>query len=382
LLAVSLIALDLYSPSKSLAQTYTESVLYSFAETPSGTAAPGKLVMDSAGNLYGTSLTSGPRVKNCAESCGTIFELSAKGVFSTLYQFGGGANGHAPCCLVMDKSGNLYGLASGGSAAGTVFKFAPKTKKFTVLHQFGTGSDGAYPFGLLSFNSAGNLYGVTSTGGTNGEGTIFQVTPNGVETVLYNFTSETFYPITNVVQDHAGDFYGVSYNGQLYKVTSGGVLSILNSGLDLGQLNPVAFGYMVESTVGNFYGEFYYSTSGRHAGLWEVLGSNDSLSEYDFLNGCTPCDGVEPEGPLTLSGDSIYGTSLGDGAFYQGAVFQFDESTDTETTLYSFCPNLPSCTDGATPEWNVLPDSAGNLYGTTAYGGTDGFGTIFKLTKN
>jgi uncharacterized repeat protein (TIGR03803 family) len=91
LLAVSLIALDLYSPSKSRAQTYTESVLYSFAETPSGTAAPGKLVMDSAGNLYGTSLTSGPRVKNCAESCGTIFELSAKGVFSTLYQFGGGA---------------------------------------------------------------------------------------------------------------------------------------------------------------------------------------------------------------------------------------------------------------------------------------------------
>ncbi len=383
-LAVSIFALGLCLPGKLLAQTYTESVLYSFPEGPSGSQGPGKLVRDSAGNLYGTTLAGGPTNKTCAKSCGTIFELSANGVFTTLYTFKNGTDGHSPCCLVIDKSGNLYGLTIDG--VGTVFKFAPKTKTFTTLHTFGAGSDGAFPIALLNFDSAGNLYGVADTGGTGGEGTIFKVTPKGVETVVYNFTSETGYPISNVVEDNAGNFYGVSYNGQLYQVSPGGVLSILNSGLDLGQNHPVSYGYMVQTASGNFYGEFYYNVySGGntyfHAGLWEVLGSDDALSVYDFLDGCsTGCTAPTPEAPLTLSGSSIYGTSLG-GTSYEGAVFQFDESTGVETTLYSFCANLSSCSDGANPEWNVVPDSSGNLYGTTAYGGAHGFGTIFKLTK-
>jgi uncharacterized repeat protein (TIGR03803 family) len=99
----------------------------------------------------------------------------------------------------MDKSGTLYGLTI--DSGGTVFKFTPKTKTFTTLHTFGAGSDGAYPIALLNFDSAGNLYGVTSTGGTGGQGTIFKVTPTGVETVFYNLTSETGYPITNVIED-------------------------------------------------------------------------------------------------------------------------------------------------------------------------------------
>jgi uncharacterized repeat protein (TIGR03803 family) len=346
--------------------------------------------MDSAGNLYGTTLTGGSRVKSCAESCGTIFEFSAKGVLSTLYSFTAGSDGNAPCCLVMSSSGDLYGFTYyGGLGSGTVFKFATKTKKFTTLHEFGSvANDGAHPIGLLVLDSAGDLYGVTSDGGINGNGTIFEVTPQGVETIFYSFTSVTRYPLTNVVQGNKGDFYGVSYNGQLFEVTSGGVLSILNTGLDLGQDDPVSQGYIARSTAGNIYGEFYYTiysggNSTFYAGLWEVDGSNDTLSQYDFLDGCiTDCTAPEPDAPLLLSGDNIYGTSLGDGASYEGAVFEFDESTGIETTLYSFCPNLPNCTDGANPEWNVVADSEGNLYGTTSYGGEYGFGTIFKLTEN
>src|SRR5579885_537480 len=113
LFVVLTFALVLCFRSELLAQTYTESVLYSFPEGPSGSQDPGKLVRDSAGNLYGTTLAGGPQNKKCAKSCGTIFELSASGVFSTLYKFQDGTDGSSPCCLVIDKSGNLYGLTVG-----------------------------------------------------------------------------------------------------------------------------------------------------------------------------------------------------------------------------------------------------------------------------
>jgi uncharacterized repeat protein (TIGR03803 family) len=345
--------------------------------------------MDSTGNLYGTTLAGGSRVKTCAESCGTIFELSAKGVLSTLYSFtASGSAGFSPCCLVMSKSGDLYGMTyhGGHDGCGAVFEYVTTTKKFSTLHEFGNVStDGCQPIGLLILDAAGDLYGITYGGGTNGEGTIFEVTPKGVESVVYSFTpvtGVTGYPLSNVVQGDKGYFYGLAYNG-LYEVTPSGIASILNSGLAVsaGSIGPE--GYIARSAAGNFYGGYYYvSGSTRNSGLWEVLGSNDALLEYDFLSGCTICSGPEaPFSPFLFSGDNIYGTSLGGGTSYEGTVFDFDESTGSETNLYSFC-QASNCTDGEEPEWNVIADSEGSLYGSTSYGGADGSGTIFKLKKN
>jgi uncharacterized repeat protein (TIGR03803 family) len=387
------------------AQTYTESVLYNFPD--SGFLFPTTLVMDSAGNLYGTT-TYGP----IADDFGTIFELTTGGVFSTLYTFAGGTDGAYPCCLVINKSGDLYGTTyQGGVGYGTVFKFATTKKKFSTLHEFGrtSATDGLDPTGPLTMDSAGNLYGMTSAGGKNvdcmngsgseaGCGTIFEVTSKGSESTLHNFTSSLGPPFGNVLRTSKGSFYGVGGGGYLpvtanvlFEVTSSGVESVLNDDLGLGQSGyNVYSGYVSRSAAGNFYGGFGYqvtcgSSSCNYSGLWEVVGSDDVLSEYYFTYDCSAgCTNmVDPDGPLLLSGGNIYGTAEFGGSANVGAVFEFNESSATETVLYNFTGlfNNPS-PDGSTPGSGVIADSEGSLYGTTYSGGTYGYGTVFKLTKN
>jgi uncharacterized repeat protein (TIGR03803 family) len=360
----------LFAAAACCAQTYTESVLYSFPFTDAG-VDPTNLVMDSAGNIYGAETTGGPN-DNCEEGpCGAIFKLSASGVFSTIYPFSGRSGGFGPLFLVINKSGDLYGTTYGGNP-GIVFEFAPKTKTYSILHRFGLSpKDGAYLSGTLTLDSSGNLFGTTYDGGANDDGTVFEITPKGAEKVLYSFTSG---PIDgsyagNVLRNQKGDIYGVVSNlnggpGYLYELTSSGVQSVLNGSL------PSSASSLSRSAAGNFYG-----VAGTE--LWKVLGSDYELSEYTFasLTGLT--------GPLAFSNGNIYGTAFGGGTNGAGGVYEYNESTGTETTLYNFC-SLPNCADGTTPGFGsgLIADSKGNLYGTTLGGGKHNGGTIFKLTKN
>ncbi len=309
------------------AQTYTESILYSFPENSSGLyQSPTTLVLDSAGNVYGTTLYGGPlnTTANCLYSnCGTIFKLNSKGVLTTLYSFKGGSDGYAPCCLVIDKSGNLFGTtSSGGLGYGTVFKFATTTNKFSTLHEFGRmANDGLNPTGPLTIDSAGNVYGVTSMGGantgcsSNNCGVIFEVTPKGGESILHNFSSPTGPPQGNLLRDGQGNFYGVEGNGfDVYEVTSSGVESLLQSNLVGGAYT----GYVARNAAGNFYAGFGYtincndSTDCIESGLSEVVGSDDGIADYYLTSLCE--DGLcttpaWPSGPFVLSGGKLYGTS-------------------------------------------------------------------------
>jgi uncharacterized repeat protein (TIGR03803 family) len=136
---------------------------------------------------------------------------------TVIHSFTGGSDGALPIAgLILDASGDLYGTTANGGAddAGTVFKLTP-TGTETVLYPFTGGSDGAYPQAGLIADGSGNLYGTTNSGGESGNGTVFQLTPTGAETVLYSFTGsgDGANPTAGLVADGSGNLYGTTNSG-------------------------------------------------------------------------------------------------------------------------------------------------------------------------
>jgi len=186
---------------------------------------PAGLVRDSEGNLYGVSGIGGGT--GCdGIGCGAVFKVDKAGMATVLYAFQGGSDGNEPNGpVVLDKAGNLYGITwEGGdtsacppSGCGTIYKI-DKTGKETVLHKFSL-RDGFLPYGGLVLDSKGNLYGTTFAGGANclpgGCGTVYKLDKTGKETVLYSFTGGTDgdQPLAGLVRDEAGNLYGTAYNG-------------------------------------------------------------------------------------------------------------------------------------------------------------------------
>jgi len=170
-------------------QTGTETVLYTFTGAVDGGPPYAGVVRDPAGNLYGTTPGGG------SFGFGTVFKLTPAGKESVLYSFSGFTDGNFPAAgVVRDAAGNLYGTTGfGGDLAcpggcGVVFKVDP-TGKETVLHAFaGPPTDGYEPYGNLLRDQAGNLYGTTPQGGTSGKGVVFKLDPSGKKAILYNFT--------------------------------------------------------------------------------------------------------------------------------------------------------------------------------------------------
>jgi uncharacterized repeat protein (TIGR03803 family) len=164
-----------------------ETVLYTFKRIPDGSVPQAGLIQDTAGNFYGTTVYGGNGPGYCpAQGCGVVFKLDANGNETVLYAFTGKSDGGGPVApLVMDSAGNLYGTTNyegGACVCGVVFKLDPSGKE-TVLHTFTGGSDGGYPEGGLTMDSAGNLYGTASRGGNlndcqgGGCGVVFKITP-------------------------------------------------------------------------------------------------------------------------------------------------------------------------------------------------------------
>jgi uncharacterized repeat protein (TIGR03803 family) len=193
----------------------TETILHTF-RGHDGAWPQASLVMDNVGNLYGT--TFGGARRNGCHGCGAIFKLAPDGTETVLHAFGGGTDGEHPgASLIVDDAGNLYGTSAGGGRAGLgyVFMLAPDGIK-TVLHSFKGGNDGWSPYAGLAADGAGNLYGTTYAGGGtgcggDGCGTIFKLKPNGSEKILYAFQGGTdgstpMAPVALV----AGNLYGTT----------------------------------------------------------------------------------------------------------------------------------------------------------------------------
>lgn len=208
-----------------------ETLLYRFTGgTTDGWFADSPVVMDAAGNLYGTTEQGG------SSTWGTIFKVDTNGKEKVLYSFTGESDRCIPVGVILDTANSLYGVTSqGGSGScahnagyGVVFKL-DSAGEFSVLHTFG-GPDGRYPDSVLLLDADGNIYGTTGDGGSNsndqqcayGCGTVFKITPNGAESVLYNFCSlsncaDGASPGSGpLVRDDVGNIYGTTARGGAY----------------------------------------------------------------------------------------------------------------------------------------------------------------------
>ena len=350
-----------------------ESLLYSFSS--SGFRPLGGVVRDSAGNLYGTTSfgTGGP---------GSVFKLDPGGNETVLHSFTNGADGGQPAAgVVLDPVGNLYGTTSGGGSAGAgvVFKIDPMGNE-TVLCGFASPVDGGSPYAGVILDSAGNIYGTASTGGAANLGAVFELDPSGNETVLYNFQGGTdgYSPYAGLVRDSSGNFYGTTVTGGptqagiVFKLAPNGretILYTFTGGAD--GKNPYAG--VIRDSSGNLYGTTYSGGASNSGVVFKIDSSGHQTVLYSFANGI---DGGFPEdGLIRDSAGNLYGTASTGGASGAGVVFKLD-NTGHETVLYNFTGG----TDGAHPYAGLVRDSAGNLYGTTPYGGNKGYGVVYKVT--
>jgi uncharacterized repeat protein (TIGR03803 family) len=356
-----------------------ETVLYSFTGGADG-GGPNGVVLDSAGNFYGTTFGGG------SAGAGVVFKLDTKGNETVLYSFTGGADGGNPLAgVVLDSAGNLYGTTYGGgsASAGVVFKLDTKGNE-TVLYSFTGGADGGYPFAGVVLDSAGNLYGTTSGGGSAGAGVVFKLDTKGNETVLYSFTggADGGSPFAGVVLDSAGNLYGTTNSGGnttatkclyfgcgvVFKVDQSGIERVLHAfnGAD----GSASYGALIQDSAGNLYGTTGYGGPAGNGVVFKVdpAGHETVLFAFPGTDGSNPLAGV-----IQDSAGNLYGTTTGGGVAGAGVVYKLDP-VGNETVLYNFTGGA----DGGNPYGGVILDAAGNLYGTTNGGGV-GAGVVFKL---
>jgi hypothetical protein len=381
---------------------WKEKVLYSFqGGTNDGSVPVGSVVFDKQGNLYGVLQNYGS--ESCLPigyECGAVFQLSPpaqKGdrwTETLIYRFKGkeSNDGESPNGgLIMDSAGNLYGvtayggtgdcvLLGGKAGCGTVYKISAPTQKGgvwkeTILYSFPTSKQGYLPNGNLVFDSAGNLYGATTFGGTKGTtcdafyggqcGIVFELIPpkkkggKWTETVLHNFAGGT-------LGKQFGD--GAHPNGGLILASNNGVLSAYgttpNGGDEAGTCEEGSEGFVGCGVV------FSLTPSGK-SGAW----SEEILHRFSYAS-----DGAGPSGGLTFDATgSLYGAAGGGGSYESGLVFRLSPTKEgdwTESVLYEFTGG----DDGQGPASPLQFDSLGNLFGT-AIGGADFSGVVFRLSR-
>lgn len=382
--------------------------LHSFQGAPNDGAQPSAGLTNVNGVLYGTTYLGGTSANNG----GTIFKITTAGAESVLHSFGTGSDGTGPVASLLNVNGVLYGTTVNGGTnclkgggCGTVFRITTDGVE-SVLHSFGSiTNDGAFPYaGLTSVN--GELYGTTQYGGTGhcqggaarGCGTVFKITPEGVETVLYSFKGgkDGSNPTTGLL-NVGGVLYGTtggggeSRNGTVYKITRTGIETVLYS--FKGNSPPNNDGAYPSSGLIAVGSILYGTTSEGGTGaahncpvkgcgtLFQITTTGVEKVLFSFGGS----SGTNPGGGLIDIGGVFYGTAPSGGNFVVGNCFEdgcgvvFKVTTSgVETVLANFAYVTGSPT-GAYP-MGALVNVGGVLYGTTGGGGTSGDGTVFAVT--
>jgi uncharacterized repeat protein (TIGR03803 family) len=356
--------------------TDTLTTLHAFTGTGGEGARPyAGLVQGTNGDFFGTTLRGGEY------GSGTVFSVSAAGTFTTIYSFRGPDGANPRGGVIQGIDGFFYGTTSGGGThnSGTVFK-VDTAGAFTPLYDFSGGVDGGSPQAAIVQGSDSNYYGLTSSGGAFGDGTMFMITPSGAFNLEHSFrgSSDGANPQVALVQGSDGFLYGTAYgggthnSGTIFKIDTTGALTTLYDfmgGLD--GANPAAG--LVEGSDSNFYGTtfnggvgfgtvFRVTSDGVLTVLWEFDGK---------------AYGGRAQAGLILGDDgNFYGTTTAGGTSKSGTVFKITSSGKL-TTLYNFT----GYNDGAVPQTRLLQVSATNFLGTTSTGGAEFLGTIFNLTQ-
>jgi uncharacterized repeat protein (TIGR03803 family) len=300
-------------------------VLYNFTGGTDGAFPNSGVIRDSAGNLYGTAIAGG------TTGCGVIFKLDTAGTQTLLYTFQCGDDGQAPGDLIRDSAGNFYGTTQGGVFSGTVFKLDTSGVK-TTLHSFTGPPDGMGPVGALIRDSAGNLYGATQDGGTGqcgsiGCGIVYKLDSTGNETVLYSFAGfpDGATPLGGVIRDSAGNLYGTTTlggpnrNGTVFKIDTAGTETVLY-GFAGGTDGSIPDAGLVMDNAGNLYGSTTEGGIGEGGIVFRVEPAGTENILHTFKG--TP-DGASPNGGLTIdAAGNLYGVTFSGGAHGGGMVFE------------------------------------------------------------
>ena len=352
--------------------------LVSFNQTNGAFPSAG-LVQGTDGNFYGTTASYGPG------GYGTLFQMTPAGTFTNLVSFNS-TNGAGPRAgLVQGTDGGFYGTTYNGGSnnAGTVFQFTTNGT-LTTLVTFAI-STGGYPIAGLIQGQDGSFYGTTAIGGTNSGGTAFQVMTNKTLATLASFNISGDggnSPYAGLVQANDGSLYGTTYQGgtngrgTIFKLTTNGTFTSLYS---FTGTNDGAYPYagLVQGADGNFYGTTFYGGTNGVGTVFEFATNGTLTTLVSFGN----TNGAYPQAGLVRGSDGgFYGTTSAGGAYTNqsslgcGTVFKLG-TNGTLTTLASF-----DGTNGAAPEAGLIQGADGNFYGTTTQGGTNGYGTVFRLS--
>lgn len=345
--------------------------------------------------------------------------------FTTLINFDSTDGGNPGGSLVQGTDGNLYGTTFDGGAnincfgtgCGTFFKVSP-SGTLTSIYNFCAQpncTDGSLPSGAVVLGIDGNFYGITESGGANGYGTAFKITPDGALTTLHDWCSPPdnadgcygyFQEPNTLVQARDGNFYGTNdagcpaaCSGTFFRLTPSGTLTTLYTFCS--QANCTDGGTptgLIQGIDGNFYGTNYGGGLYGWGTVFKITPEGALTTLYNFCSQTNCTDGALPFGSLIEGTDgNFYGSTTYGGANVNsascmaesgscGTVFKIAQN-GTLTTVYDFCSQT-NCTDGAGPEFALVQATDGNFYGSTSGGGTStcsnfgspGCGTVYKLT--
>ena len=353
----------------------TESVLYQFKGGPDGAFPATELLLDDAGNLYGTARGGGILTADspCGfiSGCGVVFKVDRLGDESVLYSFLGGSDGFGVASgLIRDPAGNFYGTTLAGGVAntacvggpagtcGVVYKLDSEGRE-TVLHSFTGGSDGYGPYGSLTLDWQGNLVGTADNGGDTssafckdtvselagalGCGTVFKIDHAGNFSVIHTFEGKDGGPFPDgwLAADHEGDIYGITGNGgsavSSTNLGNGTIFKIGRRGEESDLYNFVggaqgftSLGSVIRDNLGNLYGATYFGGDTTDplcsaVGGCGVVFRLDPWGRYTVLHTFTGPDGANPWASLYMDGNGdIYGTTTagGDPICNCGVVFK------------------------------------------------------------
>ena len=387
------------------AQTLT--TLLSFNKTD-GYAPNAPLIQGFDGKLYGTTGAGG------ANGDGTVYKITLDGTLTTVHNFcsqnvhGSCIDGRTPGAgVVQGTNGVFYGAANEGAyGLGNVFQMTA-SGKVTTLHSFCSQSgclDGETPEGALMQATDGNLYGTTEFGGTDkGDGwggTIFEITPAGTFTTVYNFCSlpncaDGQAPYAPLIQARNGSLYGVtsagggSSNCQLgcgtvFELSASGSLTTLHTFSLSDGAGPSG---LMQGADGNLYGTTYSGGTGSGSvcqngcgTIFKITPAGGFTILHNFCTQANCSDGAVANGLILATDGNFYGTTFYGGNYIsEGTIFRMTPQ-GSFTTLYAFCSQT-GCPDGQYPG-ELLQDTDGNFYGVAEQGGSglNGYGTIFRFS--
>jgi uncharacterized repeat protein (TIGR03803 family) len=358
----------------SMAQAHPESAVFKnlFSFDGKNGKTPLANLIYSGGTLFGTTYGGG------THDGGTAFKSTTGGAQHVLHSFTGGSDGVLPEAPLLALGNAFYGTTVNGGGAGdegTIFTVTADGAE-RVLYRFRGRSDGANPYaGLTELD--GSLYGTTAGGGAHSEGTLFKSSMSGKESVIYSFGAtyrDGQTPVARLTPRN-GALYGTTFYGgsgcsssgcgTVFKVTTSGVETVIYR--FKGGTDGAAPSAALVNLAGTLYGTTRRGGQYNNGTVFKVSAGKETVL-YRFKGGT---DGAGPLG-LTVVGDTLYGTTAAGGPSHDGTIFAVTTS-GRETVLHQF-----KGSDGTMPQAG-LRDVNGTLYGTTAAGGARNDGTIFSL---